>query len=342
MKKKRKCTLSDIMKSRPQMDYQQVYHDICKEIEEGRLEPVKASRLNGKRPALYNRYWLIEEEENEKEKEVLEELTFQLSPLLDTSYYKKNPRHYAEDAEQIRLLSKYLIYNRNALEIPETINERSFEIFHREKFLDREKGRGLLARLGMDEKLLHFYETSVPMSYYSHHKETPQNFLIIENKDTFYSMRKHLIEGGRTILGLEVGTLIYGGGKGIYRSFADYIQQVEPYFGCGENRVYYFGDLDYEGILIYENLVKLYLSETEILLFSAAYQRMLKKAEQIGFDALPKMKEGQNNRIDISGFLMKFSAKQQKQIRQIWNDGTYIPQEILNQGDYGIKNTEWE
>lgn len=330
---KKKCTLSELIKSHPHMDYRQIYHYICKEIEEGRLEPVKASKLNGKKPALYNSYWEIREEEDYRE--VLEEITYRISPMLDMSYYRKNPRRYAEDAEEIRLLSEYLVYNREKLDISETINERSFEIFHREKFLDREKGRGLLARLGIDEKMLHYYETSVPMSYYSHYKRTPQNFLIIENKDTFYSMRKHLIDGNAKILGLEIGTLIYGGGKGIYRSFADFVNGVEPYFGGKGNRVYYFGDLDYEGIAIYENLAGMYQLETEMELFVAAYQRMLEKAEKIGFGALPRMKEGQNERGEMKRFFGRFSLEEQEKMGKILKKGYYIPQEILNVRDYG-------
>lgn len=163
-------------------------------------------------------------------------MKYEISPLLDMSYYQKNPEKYIQDRKYIRLLSKYLTQNRNLLNYSATINERSFEIFQREKFLDREKGLTLLAHLGLAAEQFNFYETSEPMSYYSHKKETPQNFLIIENKDTFYSMRKHLIEKGDTILGLQVGTLIYGGGKGIYKSFADYVNCVEPYFEHKEKR----------------------------------------------------------------------------------------------------------
>ena len=55
------------------------------------------------------------------------------------------------------------------------------------------------------------------------------------------------------ILGKMFDTVIYGAGKGIYRTFSDYVQGAEDYFNA-ENMLYYFGDLDYEGILIYEHL----------------------------------------------------------------------------------------
>lgn len=171
---KRKVKLTDIEKQHPTMDYTQLYHYICRQIEEGILAPIKASGVNGKKPALYNSYW-----EKQKEKdyaEVYEELRYRLSPLFDISYYEKNPEKYIADRKFIRRFSEYLMKQKESLEIPVTINERSFAIFHREKFLDRENGAKLLSHLGFSLEQLNFYETSEPMSYYSHNKNVPQNF----------------------------------------------------------------------------------------------------------------------------------------------------------------------
>lgn len=326
-----KVKLSDIIHAHPDMDYMQIYQYICNELTNGCLVPVKASGLNGKKPALYNSYWAIQKKQDYSE--IQEELQYQLNPLLDTKYYQKNPEKYIEDRKYIRLLSQYLTKQKELLKFSATINERSFEIFHREKFLDREKGRSLLSRLKFSEEKLNFYETSEPMSYYSHNKLTPQNFLIIENKDTFYSMRKHLIEQKNTLLGVEINTLIYGGGKSIYKSFADFVNYVEPYFNHKDNKVYYFGDLDYEGILIYENLQKQYEQQIEILLFTQGYKKMLAKAENIGNQELPETKEGQNKNIGAK-FLENFSSTTQSKIKKILECGIYIPQEILNESDY--------
>ena len=70
-------------------------------------------------------------------------------------------------------------------------------------------------------------------------------------------MRSHLIAAGiLEIFSMEVGTLIYGAGKGILRSFQDFDLCAEPYMTYSENTIFYFGDLDYEGIGIYENLAE--------------------------------------------------------------------------------------
>lgn len=172
---KKKIYLTELAALHKNMDYQQLYAYILSEIEKKRFIPVKASGLNGKKPALYNSYWLIEQEKEEID--ISDELKYKIHPLLDTSYYQKHPKRYRQEKREIFLLSDYLTKSKNCLNTSETINERSFEIFHREKFLDREGGMDLLSHLGISAEDLNFYRTSEPMSYYSHQKHTPQNFL---------------------------------------------------------------------------------------------------------------------------------------------------------------------
>lgn len=327
--RKKKIQLEDILNEFPEKSYEEIYQEIMSRIERGILVPIEASKTNGRKPALRNRYWMIIEEKDYSE--VLQELKYRINPSIDVSYFIKHPDKFEEYGDYIRLISSYLDERKASLAVPLTINERSFDIFHEEKFLDRNGGREFLSYLGMSNEKLNFYETSEPMSYYSHTKQTPQNLLIIENKDTFYSMRRHLIEGKQEILGLEIGTLIYGGGKRIYRTFEDYEKGVEPYFTDSNNTIYYFGDLDYEGILIYEKLCDTY--PIHIALFVTCYEKMMEKALRIGIARLPVMKDGQNNHIGMR-FIKQFSNEKQKLISEILQAGRYIPQEILNETDY--------
>ena len=85
--------------------------------------------------------------------------------------------------------------------------------------------------------------TTEPLSYYTHTRNTPQNILILENKDPFFSMRNYLLNGHTEIFGAEIGTLIYGAGKGIIRSFQDFDLCAEPYMKHPKNTIYYFGDM---------------------------------------------------------------------------------------------------
>ena len=213
------------------------------------------------------------------------------------------------------------------LQQPISVNERSFEIWSREKFLTKEQGRKILKRCRIETDFLNMYETAEPFAYYSHTREIPQNMLILENKDTFFSMRKVMLEGNPCIFGMEVGTLIYGGGKRIVKSFQDFGLSAEPYMKAEGNQMYYFGDLDYEGIGIYESLARQWRGHGKLIPFAAAYGKMIEKAERMG--SLPDTKERQNQK--LSGeFFSCFSKEMAGRMQEILERGEYIPQEILS------------
>ena len=122
-------------------------------------------------------------------------------------------------------------------------------------------------------------------------------------------------------------------GKGIIAAFSDFDISAEPYMTVMGNTIYYFGDLDYEGIGMYENFVAAYGERYEIRLFVRAYEKMLSKAQIMDMDSLPTTKEGQNRNIG-STFLSAFSQTQQTTIMEILGHDRYIPQEILNMKDF--------
>lgn len=324
----KRISLEDIFTEHQDMPYEERYRHIRRRLDVGTLKPVKASGTNGKKPALYREYWLIEEKKDYSDLE--EELKYGLHPLLSVDYYLSHLEAYTSDRVWIRMLSDYLAHNRKALDCRESLNERSFEIWNQEKFLTKGPGKKLLKRCGLDLSFLNIYETGEPLAYYSHNRQVPQNLLILENKDTFYSMRHHLLKGGRKIFDTDIGTLIYGGGKRILRSFRDFSVCVEPYMNEPSNTIYYFGDLDFEGIGIYENLAKLFAKAWEIRPFCAAYEKMLEKAGEAA--CLPKAKEQQNR--NLSGaFFSYFPKPVRNQMLEILEGDAYIPQEILNLSD---------
>lgn len=325
----KRISLEAVLKPDSQESYEEQYRRIRRLLDEGRIRPVKASGTNGKSPALYREYWLTEEKKDYKQ--LREELKYQLVPLISVDYYLAHPDIYEQDREWVLMLDAYLKDRRQLLAHQESVNERSFEIWNREKFLARGPGKKILKRCGIEPDFLNVYGTAEPLSYYSHTRTVPQDLLILENKDTFYSMRRHLLEGKKTIFKVPVGTLIYGAGKGIWRSFQDFEVCVEPYMKAEGNQIYYFGDLDYEGIGIYESLWDLCRGSREIVPFVPAYEAMLKKAEQV--KCLPDTKEQQNRNIkDL--FFSYFTEEQKAAMRGILEKGKYIPQEILNISDF--------
>lgn len=325
----KRISLEKLISSRQAVSYRQQYDYVLKLLENGKIKPVKASGLNGKSPALYQEYWICEEKKDFSSLE--EELKYQMTPLISVDYYLGHVENYEKDRKWVLLLNEYLKNEKEKLNYPESVNERSFEIWSREKFLTKEQGLRILKRCGLSPEFFYMYETTEPLAYYSNTRKTPQNLLILENKDPFYSMRRHLMEGETRVFGVEIGTLIYGAGKGIIRSFRDFEFSVEPYMKEKGNKIYYFGDMDYEGIGMYEGLAEAFGERWEIIPFIPAYEAMLLKAESV--KELSETKEKQNRNIK-DRFFSYFSEEQQEKMKEILGKGRYIPQEILNIMDF--------
>lgn len=328
----KRINLETLEKDAHLSSYAQLCEYIYHEIETGHLKPVKARGTNGKKPALYREYHLLEPGSGQDPYRLYEEeLNYQMSTKISTDYYLRHLDQYKKDRAWVLKLNAYLLAQKDSAPTP-TIskNERSFQIWGREKFLQAEQGKKILNRCGVAPSQLSFYETSEPLAYYSSHRRIPQNLLILENKDTFYSIRRHLMEYGETVFGTPFGTLIYGAGKGILRSYQDFSFCVEPYMRAQENQLYYFGDLDYEGIGIYERLAERF-ARNRLIPFVAAYERMIQKSRV--YSELPETKAGQNR--SIGGYFFSFfSERTVREMTKILESGRYIPQEILNIGDF--------
>ena len=340
----KRISLEVLLKDCDDDDYLKQYRLIRQKIEAGEIRPVEASGTNGKKPALYRAYWILEAGKDYSG--LLEELEYRMVPAISIDYYRNHPEMYEADRQWVLLLNDFLKSGRESLAVPVSMNERSFEIWHREKFLQREKGRKILKRCGMSAGDLNYYETAEPLSYYVRTRKTPQNLLIIENKDTFYSMRRTLINGHNKILGVEIGTLIYGAGKGILRSYQDFMFCAEPHMRDAGNSILYFGDMDYEGIGIFERLAENFekaqppgrdgecgeaVLKTEP--FVSAYEAMLGKAGRMDMEELPDSSDQQNQ--NLSGrFFSYFNHGRVEQMLRILESGRFLPQEMLNVKDF--------
>lgn len=326
--KQNKVTLKEIESYFDIKNYIDLYNLVNELIYKKDIRPIKSSKINGKSPSLYNKYIIIRENNIN---DYTDELLYKINHNLDISKYIKNQAIYEKDRDNILMLSKFLDNNIESLNTKISMNERSFQIWHREKFLQKEGGKTLIKNLGIDQDFLNFYNTTEPLSYYSGDKKTPQNVLIIENKDTFYSMRNFVIDK-KSIINEEISTIIYGGGKSIYKSFEDFDLCVESYLSNKNNKFLYFGDLDYEGILIYEKLSKIFKNKYKIEPFTVGYIKMIEKYKNLGI-SLPISSENQNKNIDDK-FMSYFEEYYKKEIENILKSGFYIPQEILNIDDF--------
>lgn len=308
-------------------DFYKVIMDLC---DKGILTPVKSSKLNGKSKALYNRYYINKPKADYSL--YYEELKNGLHPLLDTSYYMKNIEKYIEDRTYVLALSDYLKNNNEDLQYTASENERSFAIWQREKYLKDGGGKTLLKRLCLDISYLNFYKTPQPFVYYSCDNRKPQNILILENKDTYYTIRKLMLEGKNVFFGIEFSTVMYGAGKLILskQGVSDFLSYSEPWITSSDNIFYYLGDIDFEGFIMYErlkNTININNIDINIRLFSEAIEKMVSLGENI-VDKLPKMKDGQNKNIDYL-YRTELSYNTASFIDSLLRDNKYIPQEIL-------------
>ena len=357
--------------------YQKEADYILSLIDKGKIRPVTGSPKNGKYPALHTRYWLIEEEKDYSE--LYDELRNNICALIDIDYYLQHIKTYEKERDYVIALSDYIDKHRADLSIKISENERSFAIWKKEKFLSGKSYDGIsvgdvLKHCGIDKDYLGTFRTAEPLAYYSYVKDVPQNILILENLDPFYSIRRIMLKGNNFICGMTLGTLVYGGGKRVIRAFEDFEISSEPYMKTEGNHLYYAGDLDYEGIAIYEGLArrmsKEYRSDTECesdkdnmdrdiyesILSSdekdvtynkkgycivrpcmALYNRMLDKV--LNIEEMPLMKN--QKVIDIAHFANQFSKERGEKLIKILKSGRYVPQEILCERDYcDISNDE--
>ena len=321
----KKCSIEEILGTHMQDPYDVQYQYVMELLSSGQVKPVKSSPGNGKKPALHTQYWLVEEKPDYSAWK--DELLYRTDPHIQVEYYLHHLDVYDQDRRYVRRLSEYLHSNGGMPDIPISRSERSFEIWGEEKFLTGGAGRTILSRCKIEESALNTYSTAEPFAYFASHRTTPQKILILENKDPFFGMRKYLLAGNREILGEKIGTLIYGAGKRVVSSFREFEISAEPYMKAAGNTFLYFGDLDHEGILIYETLAEAFADSGMIQPFIPAYLAMLDKGDRV--PALPPSKEHQNRNHNGS-FFSWFDAHTVSRMKNILENGRYIPQEILN------------
>lgn len=306
---------------------------IIKSLEkQGDINKVVSSKTNGMNPPLYNKYRVITESVNyDKVREKIDK-TFPV--FLDRGYYLKNISNYLRDESYIDKLINYLRYNSDNINTPLSINERSLEIWGEEKYLKDGRGKTVLNNLGFSIERLNIYYSPEPFIYFSINKNIPQKILIIENKDTWYTMRRLMLEGQTNFYNISIDTIIYGCGKRIENALAEYKDTVEEYLYNPEV-IYYWGDIDYEGIGIYERLKNKYNKDYALKVFSVAYSKMLKKSKE---QTCPKLINRQNK--NIKGIFYDEVQDLKKEIIYLLESGYYVPQEIINYRDLKRSNED--
>ncbi|HZK25076.1 MAG TPA: Wadjet anti-phage system protein JetD domain-containing protein [Oscillospiraceae bacterium] len=320
---KKIVTVTEIQEHFKLEKYSQLVEKINRFVAEGTLSEVKNSGSNGMFPALYKRYRVIEDQVDDLSA-LQEEINYNFPLNFKRDYYLSNLARYREDKEQIEKLAAYFRMSKHLLSEPMAINERSFAIWSQEKFLKEGRGQAILKNLGLTLEDVNVYLTPEPFVYFSCHQQHA-HVLIIENKDTWYTLRKLMLQGQASFFTQRIDAIIYGSGKNIEKSLEDYEHTVEEHL-LNPAAIFYWGDIDYEGIGIYERLKKRYRDKFEIEILAKAYQAMVDLSQD---RVLPKSKDKQNKNIGEI-FLKELTSPYRELIVKVLQSGAYIPQEIVN------------
>ncbi len=245
--------------------------------------------------------------------------------MLNIEEYLKKQQIYEKHREILLVLNNFLKQHKEKLKIQISKNERAYQIWNDEKILDNSLCKSIIKWNNL-EKTLNYYLTPEPFFDYIHTKKEEMNILVIENKDTWYTMRKILNETHEEFYlhGLEIDGLLYGEGNKITKLNA--LEEYEKQVIQRKCQFIYWGDLDYTGIEMFQKVVT-QNANSNIKLFSTIYEKMIDKKT---INQLGKIKNKQKSNIKLTLFLNFFTEEYQKIIKQILSEKRYIPQEIIN------------
>ncbi len=305
---------------------------IQKYIDQGILKPLKSAAPLQQYGRLPNKYTIYRESivENGTSllREHLDEL-LSLSPPIDIDYYATHSDHYTRDREYILKIDNLI---RQCDSEVLTANERSYLLFGDEKAITTPTeasidGDTILRNLKItlsDIKAKRVFEpfVSIQKNFYALEGVSQRSVLIVENKDTFWTLQSALMSG--EIAGIHL--VIYGEGNAILKKF-EYIQTVG---GTPEDKYLYFGDIDQEGIFIYNQLRERY-QEYDVRPAVSLYAYLLSK---VGVEKAQPLRRSRSTKIfSLSPFIDFFDPDIGAGIRRIIQEQKYLPQEILNNTD---------
>lgn len=313
--KKSTITLSELETVANTLDtYDDFASTVQSLIDESFIKAVKSHGTNWK--GLPNSFRIQKGKVKQPLIEEIQEMQFKVHPAIELrSYITSSKKKWMEDKPWIEMIDLYI----QKTGLPTTYtnsSERSYELVKNEKWIDENGGKAILDKINLFDKLK-IMKTPDPLMFAINPNQLLPNqrvhkHLIVENKATYYGLLESL---STTIF----TTLIYGSGWKIASSINQLSQQLGLHNKEVKNEIYYFGDLDYEGISIYFHLYEKY----NVKLAQCFYEAILRKTFYRG-------KENQTrNEVAVTHFLQYFSEEDQEIILILFQENGYYPQEAL-------------
>ncbi|MGM0940276.1 MAG: Wadjet anti-phage system protein JetD domain-containing protein [Bacillota bacterium] len=298
--------------SSPFFDSYEAFAEEVLALEEaGILAMVKSKGRSPRKPSVALHYRIQKAKLKQAHHHLLQQYRIQFHREIDLDYYyQHDPKQWHEDLPYLRQIDQYIRTNgfpTEAIPIP----ERSYEIAGDEKWITEKKGKELLERVHLFDKMK-IMPVSEPLKYAinpNQVQEPKQLHLIVENKTTYQGLLPAIKQ-------TAFATLIYGSGKTIIQSIEQFNQQ---YPITADHHFFYFGDIDREGISIWHSLA----NKIELRLAFPFYRACLAKQPAQG-KAYQRKREGAED-----AFLQWFDQQEQRQIKRLLAEGYYYPQETL-------------
>ena len=154
--------------------YEEYYQLVITLIQKNIIAPVKSSGFNGMYPPLHKRYILSKKKKNYEA--IIPEIRL-LHNKLNIEGYLVCPEKYVSHQPWITVLDSFLKTRSQCLDTPLSVNERSFQIFQKEKALK------------MDKELSAILSFNPGIKEFLNNYNTPDPFHI----NTFYSQKTEKI-----------------------------------------------------------------------------------------------------------------------------------------------------
>ena len=288
------------------------FAQVISQLEEDQiLTPIKARGRSSRNPYLAYQYRIQKHLLTENyHKEILRARN-QFHHLINLdSYFQADPTVWKDELTYLKKIDHYLKTN----ELPKEqvpAPERSFELVGDEKWIVERGGKELLERINLYEHL-QIVPVSEPLMFAINPvklQDRHHYHLIVENKTTYQALLPVITESA-------FATLIYGRGKAVIKSIEQFPIQ---YPIKADHCFYYFGDLDREGILIWDLLNKKQQSNLALPFYEACLQTKAVEGKQ----------NHRHHEEAEQHFLAQFTPERSQQIKMLLSKGYYYPQETL-------------
>ena len=325
--KNKTITLSELEMLVPGNTSYEIFTDNVKSLVTDNILIEKNPKVNnGKKIPLPLKFGINKYELKKDYISEIEKYSFKINNEINLQqYFNLNESELEKDLPYINKVNEYITENGLPKDYA-TTQERSFHITGDEKWIDEKGGKRILDRINVYDKLK-IWNNSDPLMLAVNPKVYSKEcyyHLIVENKATFMALMEVV---GET----EFYSLIFGSGWKIVGN----INMLEKQLGVkGTHKIFYFGDLDNEGISIYNSLNEKVLVNLAVNF----YKELLKKPYSFG-------KENQfRNNIALNKFMSFFDSKEKEVILNILDQGGYLPQEGLNKLELQDiwRNGKWE